>query len=248
MYSPFHEVVDKKGEFHYDKNDSDKIQREISRFNASLCKDYTVEMHPVIRENPLIIPVLGENMFELRSSPEIWDAMKRRLGDDIWSFFEKGQRKSDSIGVAMVQRAKRVLRDSGLIAQMRVVYFPFEVGHNFLVWNILNCGSTHQLMELVESMLRHSILVNVRRIEDDLTLISYLLNGKAYQALFNILSEQKILKTMIYDYSQWQDLVTTTKYNVFDYTKMFVPEHSRWVLDIKHLQQDMQRVGNPKNV
>ena len=228
MNSPFHKVIDINGNFHSDRNDSNEIGRQVENLDAFLESAVEARIIPYVKDNPLVIPVLAESMYELRSSVQVWNAVKKKLGDSVWDFVRHSRKKSDGVGVKKVQGIMKNLSGYGLLNQMRGVYFPFEMVSSFCIWVVFDFRNREELIRMAEVMLTHSIIIRVFPMVDRRTLITALVNGESMQNLLGSFSSTRIERMFFFDYPKSPDLVTTTRHSIFAYAKIFDPITCSW--------------------
>jgi hypothetical protein len=228
MNSPWHKTVDGNGTFHPEHTDPDEVNRQVGRLQTFLEVEGEPRLSPAIKENPLIIPVIAEYLYELRSSVQVWKAIKTKLGDAVWAYLRHSKRRSDTLGVKRVQALVRNLQHYGLVNQMRVVYFPFEIGRNLMVWMFGSYGDKSRLSEMARTMLVNSMSTQVSLIGDGKAFFATLVDAQSLQNLFEPFSSASVERLFLFDYSDSVDLVTTTRYSIFDYAGYFDPESCAW--------------------
>lgn len=239
MYVPFHEVIDETGKFHYDKVSASSVLEEKRKLRAFLDAIGDTDTSYLLQKNPLIIPVIAEYQYEQRKSVQVWNAIKRKLGNDVWDYIPTASMQSDGVGIQAVQDARRNLSRSGLLTQMRIVYFPLQF-RGFCFWMILEYGDLEDLVELAGKWLQYSHTLNVFRIGRRRALVTSVLNGESLQSLFNVLSRVRLLRAMIFDMSRGLELITDAAHAVFDYRKMFSPKEYTWKLDMQELEYELE--------
>jgi hypothetical protein len=176
----------------------------------------------------LIIPVLAALEYEHKSSPEVWSAVKYKLKDSVWDYVRRFRKKTDGVGVKKVQAIIRNLKGLGLLNQMRVVYFPLEIGRNIWIYTVFNFKNKRELIRMAEIMLVNSIYCNLFPLGGHNAMMVTLVNGESLQNLFSPLSEADVEKFFFFDYFKSMNLVTTTRHVRFDYANLFNPKTCGW--------------------
>jgi len=184
----------------------------------------------VIKNNPLIIPVVAEHMYQHRSAIQIWKAIKSKLGSNVSDYIrhKRKEKLSDWSYIKRIQEIIKNLRNYGLLNQMRLVYFPFEVCNNFWVWIIFKLKHKYDLLEIAKSALTNSISTKVFLMDNGRTLFTMLVNGNSMQNLFETLTSFRVERMFLFDYPKSINLVTTTRYTLLDYAEIFNPKDCSW--------------------
>lgn len=241
MTSPWHKVVDRNGVFHAESNDEHDIETEVEKLRRHLLlnEPLKVEMSPHIGRNPFVIPVLAEYMFESRSSIQVWKAIRTKLGERTRDYAH-GEHVQDSMGIKMVQHTLKTLTSLDIFNQMRLVYFPLEIVNNVAVWTIADFKDCQHLLKTAESVLAHSLWVNVYPITDRKALFGYLTSGENLGNLFHIFEDAHIERQFVCDMQRSADIIYTTRYSIFDYPRIFNPQTCSWRYDQNDLLSDLE--------
>jgi hypothetical protein len=241
MNSPFHKVIDSHGIFHPEKNDVQEVKRQITKLECFLNVDRRCQLAESIKENPLIIPTIAEYMYELRSSLDIWNAIKSKLGESIWDYFPQFQNKKEGVGIKCIQNTMRSLHRCALINQMRVVYFPFEICHNLMVWTVIDFRDRNELVDFAEFALTNSVYIRFLPLEKQKTLIAALVSGESLQYFFEPLTHLRIERMFLFDTFGSFDIIYSTRYSIFDYPKIFDPVTCSWDYDFEAMRSEIEK-------
>jgi hypothetical protein len=241
--SPFHKVVDIHGNFHADKNDPAEIDNQMRALEIFLERDFKVEILPAIKRNPMIIPVLAEYLYEHRSSVQVWNAIKSKLGESVWDYIKFFRRKSDGVGLKKVQMIIKNLSTLSLLNHMRVVYFPIEIEKNFTINIYLSYKNENEFLEKVRLVSLNSLFTSVLLAEGRRALLISSVNGESLQRLFELFSSSEIEKVLFFDYFKSMELVTTTTYSIFDYTKIFEPKTCSWIYSQEEMVKELENLS-----
>lgn len=240
--SPFHKVLDKSGMFHFDRNDPSVIDVQMNSLARFMELDFEVEMIQAIRRNPLIVPVLAEYIYEQRSSVQVWNAIKFKLGNSVWDYFKHSRKKSDGVGLKMIQSVVNNLGFFGLLNQMRVVYFPMDMGINFAIYVVFRYKNEEEFLKKIRSVALNSIYVNVFPLHGKRVFFVSLLNSEAIQRLFAMFSSSEIEKFLLFDHLKSITLMTTKTYSTFDYSQIFDPCSCRWKYSQEELSAELDNL------
>ena len=243
MTAPLHRVIDGNGVFHPAKIDPREVRQKVESLFAFLQTDMTPELSSAVRRNPLIIPVLVEYEYEHRSSTEVWSEIKRKLKDSVWDYTRRYRKKTEGVGIKKVQTILRDLKKLGLLTQMRIVYFPLEIGRNMWLYTVFNFKTKGDLIRMAETMMANSIYSNVFPISDTKARFASLVNGESLQNLFEPLSLADVEKLYFFDYSKSMHLATTTQYLSFDYAQLFNPERCSWSYNHDMMTTELDRLS-----
>jgi hypothetical protein len=241
MTSPWHKTADTHGVFHIERTDPEQACRDVGKLQAFLGKSDETDISAAIKENPLVIPVFAESLYELRSSVQIWKALKAKLGSTVWAYFGRSKRRNDGLGVKSVQAIVRNLPHYGLFNQMRVVYFPLEVGRNLTIWVIPSFSSRNQFVETARTMSSNSLFTQICPISREKALLASLVDAPSLQTLFESLSSTRLERMFLFDYPKSGDLATTTRYSIFDYARYFDPQSCSWRYNQDALVSELER-------
>jgi hypothetical protein len=74
---------------------------------------------------PLLVPVIFEHYGSRLSLNQVWTKIYQRIGQGVWAFFPKRQRKWTVNGKAYIKKALEQVNAQGLFLQNRVLYKPF---------------------------------------------------------------------------------------------------------------------------
>jgi hypothetical protein len=236
-------VIDSHGIFHPEKNDLQEVKRQITKLECFLNVDRRCQLAESIKENPLIIPTIAEYTYELRSSLDIWNAIKSKIGESVWDYFPQFQNKKEGVGIKCIQNTMRSLHRFGLINQMRVVYFPFEICHNLMVWTVINFRDRKELLNFVEIALTKSVFIRVFPLENQKTLIAALVSGESLQNFFEPLTHLRIERMFLFDTFGSFDLIFSTRYSIFDYPKIFDPVSCSWNYDFDEMESEIKKLS-----
>ena len=243
MIAPLHEVIDLNGVFHPDRYNPIEIRNQVEGLFSFLQSDMTTEISPAVRRNPLIIPVLTAYEYEHRSSAEVWSAVKSKLKDSVWDYARRYRKKTDGVGVKKVQAIIRNLKKLGLLNQMRIVYFPLEIGRNMWMYTVFNFKSKGDLIRMAEIMLANSIYYSLFPLSGHNAMMVALVNGESLQNLFDPLSEADVEKLYFFDYFKSIHLVTSTRYVPFDYAHLFDPNICGWTYDHDEMVSELDELS-----
>lgn len=229
--SPYHKILDKNGIFHPEKNDFEKMEYQIRKIQNEIPKLPKIEMIDTIRNNLFIVPVLMEYTHENWTSTKVWNAIKDKLGEDVWNYIKKGKRKTDGVGISRVQKVLLNMSKYSLFKHMRVVYMPMEIKHNFFVYLFVKSNGLNDLIDCVQDIAMNSIFQNIYINDSNSALIIALVNNESLQRLFNKMDSVEIEKMYFLNYKKSGELITTSKYNKFDYSKVLDVENQKWNFD-----------------
>jgi hypothetical protein len=137
----------------------------------------------------------------------------------------------------------RSLHRFGLINQMRVVYFPFEICHNLMVWTVINFRDRKELLNFVEIALTKSVFIRVFPLENQKTLIAALVSGESLQNFFEPLTHLRIERMFLFDTFGSFDLIFSTRYSIFDYPKIFDPVSCSWNYDFDEMESEIKKLS-----
>jgi len=230
-YSPLHKVLDKNGIFHHDKNDSNELDKQINEFKNRIFNVDTTEMSNAVKNNLFTIPVLNEYNYEHWTSRNVWFAIKEKLGDNVWNYIRKAKRKTDGVGINKVQNVLSNMKKNELLLFMNVVYMPMEIKNNFFIYSFIKFNNKDELIKYIKTMAMNSIFQNIYIKSKNRALIIALVNSESLQNLFNMDVGVKIEKLYFLNYQKSGELITTTKFNKFDYSMFFDPVNKRWNFD-----------------
>jgi hypothetical protein len=243
MNSRFHEVIDNNGIFYPEKNDLQEVRRQINAFEIFLSNNHQCQLEESIKEKPLIIPTIAEYKYELRSSVEIWNAVKSKLGASVWDYFRQFQSRNDGAGIKCIQNIMRRLHHHDLINQMRVVYFPIEICHNLMVWTVIDFKDRNELLDFAEIALTNSVFIRFLPLENQKTLIAALVSGESLQKFFEPLTHLRIERMFLFDTFGSFELIYSTRYSIFDYPKIFDPIRCSWNYDFEEMRNEIERIS-----
>lgn len=192
IYSPWNKVISKNGLFHPEKNDLNEIELQIDEFNKYLNNLPKIEMIPEIKNNPLIIPPIFEQHRAGWSSSKIWEKLRERLKEEVWDYFKKKKKKTDSVGIKRIQSTMRDINNLGLMHKMKVFYMPLELGHNFYVYSNIRFNNRKELLESVKKLAINSVWMAAYPMKENELFLINLINNKSLPTLLDIFSEKKV--------------------------------------------------------
>jgi hypothetical protein len=237
--SPIHNTIDSRGNFDPSKMTTEDTRNELSSMQLFLSSQREVGMSKHVYSNPLIVPVWAESLYQRRTSVGIWEALKNKLGEQLTEYLPRTTERHDVFGIRQVQKILKNLHICGLLNQMRVVYFPLEFPPTLCIWLIMDCRNNEEILEFAEVAIRHSWAPKIFPFSDGKTMFTLQIDGESFQRLFDPLSSFKVEKLYFFDFSKWNNLVTTTNYNIYDYDKLFDPVSCSWRFDSEHLKAEL---------
>ncbi len=217
IYSPWHKVIDKEGIFHPENNINEEIERQIKELERYLDNLPKIEMIPIVKKNPLIIPVLFEYYYQYWTSPKVWEAIKKRFSNRIWNYIQKKNKQNDNIGIKKVQQTIKQVYDSDLIQQMRVVYMPIELKNNFFIYFIIEDDSSDRIIKSIGDIALNSIYISIYPISDKKFFVISLTNQK----IIEILHKHNIKRLYFLQHEKSLPLLTAQKYKKYNYANYF---------------------------
>lgn len=226
IFSPFHKVVDINGVFRFEKNDVSELERQIQKYYPLISNPPQVEMIRAIRKNPFIIPVLFEYNYEHWSSVTVWNSIKKKLGDNVWGYIRKSRKRSDGIGIKNVQDVIRQIGNLGLFNQMRVVYLPFQMIHNFFIYAVIDFDSAASKDFLLE-LSKNCLITTAYRSGNNLFLI-LLVNKESFQKVLDVFERVNLQELLFLRYDRSVALTFSRSHTKIDYPSIFNPRTSKW--------------------
>ncbi|MBI2583885.1 MAG: hypothetical protein HYW25_04415 [Candidatus Aenigmarchaeota archaeon] len=231
VYSPWHKTVDSGGLFHPEGNAPFIIEKQINDFSRYWSDLPNPAMHRTIKNNPLIVPVLFEYDKENISSPEAWNRMKARMGNDIWNYIKKKGRKNDGIGIKRIQQTLKEIHANNMFHQVRVDYDPLELS-NFWVYIYVNFPRKETALNKLRDICRKSIVTYIYPERNTCNLfIAALINQNVMHDFFDSISDEKayIRRTFFVLHSKSYDVMHNHIHRHINYWSLFDPERCRWV-------------------
>lgn len=229
IYSPWHKVIDKNGIFHPEKNDEEEINQQVSLFQEYINNLPEVRMIPQIKENPLIIPTLFEHYHEYLSSSQVWQALKTKLGEEVWCYIRKKKKQSDGVGIKKVQQTIKDVYNFNLLHQMRVVYMPLELEHNFFIYLILKFKNKKDIIKNIKEFAMNSIYISVYPKQNNKVFLIALINNKSLGRVFSLLENIEVIRMLYLEHEKSLPLLTEKKYKKFNYAKLFDVKSLKWI-------------------
>jgi hypothetical protein len=240
MFSPIHQVIDSNG-YHDPEGFSTEIQEEIMSDYKSFTKENEdAAVHRYFKQNPLLVPVLNEYRFELKSSHSVWWTIKSKLGKGVWDYLPEIKKRTDGIGIRRIQETISKAQEYGITSQMRVVYLPIELGRVLTLYLILKVSNEHEQFEIVNFLLSLSIYINAYKLGDNKLLIKYLGGTEAIDVLLKELNDYEVERFFIFDFLNSGELVTTAHFNRPTYHKVFDPKDCSWIFDSNELLEELR--------
>ncbi len=247
IMSPLHEVMDKQGFFHPERNSTAAADLHLTRFAEHL---------RVVRNNPPLFNlrsfpgtpfVVAEYRFELRSSREVWLAVKSRLRDEVWNCFSIPEHSNDVRGASEVRRVIRALSAHGVISQMRAVYFPIEMGRPLTLYVVVPFKSQSDMLYLVRVALLNSIFINAHLLHGNRLLIKAISSDEGVGRLLHSIEGYTIEKLWFVDYRRSGRLITSAEPVIPNYCEFYDPVCGEWNLDVDDLKERVGTVASAKS-
>lgn len=242
IYSPFHKVLDRHGEF----QDSEIGEEEYNFFFNSLSENLTrkkeFKLSEPVKENPLIVPLLFTQYREQWSSLKIWQDMKNRLGKEVWNYIKRAKIKSEGLGIRRVQDTFKQIYSQHkeiFLNQVKVEYDPIILNKNITTFLILDLDNKQKLTEFTKRLAQKSLQTYVYpSLTDESKAMFFFVSGNS--------ATREVLSELLPEYSKgtafnrifWRNRKRigeiwgrhTAK---FDYSKIFDPINCEWKDDFK---------------
>lgn len=232
FYSPFHKITKSNGELDFSKQDFDNTYFE-EIFSRNFERKAEAVMESVVLENPLLIPTVFEYFREHWSSKKVWFNIKRKVGDKIWDYVPKVNKKTNGVGINLVQETMRDLHGKyypTFFQQIRVFYEPL-LSKAVDLYIFLEIKDWYGIKELLKSIAKLSLNLTVYPpVDKSKTMVlAALTNSKEFPNIVRIIRE--------YDYSAkidvlWRDIEKSSQYWNRDLLKMdftlFNPKTFLW--------------------
>ncbi|MCD6547497.1 MAG: hypothetical protein J7K22_03015 [Nanoarchaeota archaeon] len=243
LFSPFHKIV------------KDGIIKFDSQFKLDNCflnllkeeKKFNNDIHPLIKKNPIVLPILLEYYRRHVSSYDVWNMIKQKLGDSVWdSYLKKYRRKaSDGKGQYIVQRFLSIIRDNqDFIEQVRVIYDPFYKVHNVLLLYIVVQLKKDMLEDFIKQIAKMSVHLNIYHSENDTYMIYSVTSVQMLYPILKLANEYSKAKPILFinDFEASKKFWTEERFSL-DYAKLFDPINVKWKYNHKEYINKLRRLS-----
>lgn len=233
IYSPWHKVIDKNGQFHPKNNDLSELKKQVTPIHNWLKEGIEVEMVNKIKNNPLFLPILVECYFEYWSSIKIWKTMKNKLGADIWHYLKNRRRKTDGVGIKKVQQLIKLIPSLNIFNEMRVTYLPIEFNQNFFIYCVVNLKNNDLISTLLTISI-NSVYVSVYPCKKELFLI-LLVNKESLQEIFEVFQDITVKELLFLRHFKSLNYLLQRRYFKLDYYKLYDPQRNTWIFNVDNV-------------
>lgn len=250
FYSPSHEIITEDGYLNFSKHGIDnsyftKILKE------NLDRKIETKINYRIVENPFIVPTALEYFREHWSSSQVWKSMKEKLGNDVWRYARRFRKKTDGVGISMVQRTLKDLHEpyyKTFFHQTRVYYSPLKSkATSFYIFLKLKKGADLPLFsELISKHCLMSVIYPPLKKEKKVMLF-VLTSGEQLINIMRLISEfsdasaeNKIILRDLNKTRYW-----TRYYLKMDY-RLFNPDICSWEYNHKRYMEDLYNLVEEK--
>lgn len=260
-YSPFHRIFSKDGLVEFPEDHVIDNSYFSSILKHSLNSNSSNELREEITENPFIIPVILEYFREHRSSHQVWNSFRRKLGDKAWEYVKDSRirrERKGGAGIRLVQRTMKELHDNfhEFFHQIRVVYYPFYSHENNILYLMLKLKRRSDIVPLSELLSKHAV-----------SIVTYPpLNHKSKEIMYYVLTNKKqtmnIISNLIQPYIDksynnmiiYEDFNASLKYRGpksrhwrkyylrSNYHRLFDPETAKWKFSTKRYEKDIRKL------
>lgn len=126
FYAPFHQVIRSNGDIQF-PDEGVNNDYFLGLLKSKLDSPAKVQMHKLVAQQPLAIPIMLEYAREHWSAQKVWLAMRERLGENIWRYVRHKRSRSDGLGIKLTQSVFKELqgRFGDFFQQMRVQHDSF---------------------------------------------------------------------------------------------------------------------------
>jgi len=238
IYSPHHKVVARDGRLDFSSVNASDYDYFFGLLESRVWSHAPARIHPEIRKNPFIVPVLFEYVREHWSSRQVWQSIKAKLGDAVWDYIRRTRKRTDGVGISRVQKAVRTIATKhydDFFQQVRVEYDPFYFGQNFLTFLIADFEDRESLVRFAKHLAQRSLVTYVHLNHNPRS------NKTMFHFLTNHLELRKLLSGAVRQYTRssrsnrilWKDeektkLVWRRELVKIDYARLFDPKECRW--------------------
>jgi len=238
IYSPHHKVVERDGGLNFSSVKVADYDYFFGLLESRTRSHVQARIHPEIRKNPFIVPVLFEYVREHWSSRQVWHSIKAKLGDAVWDYIRRARKRTDGVGVSRVQKAVKTIAAKhydDFFQQVRVEYDPFYFGQNFLTFLIADFEDRERLIQFAKHLAQRSLVTYVHLNHNRHS------NKTMFHFLTNHLELRKLLSGAVRQYSKpsgsnrilWKDeektkTVWRRELVKIDYARLFDPRECQW--------------------
>jgi hypothetical protein len=247
LYSQFHKVVDKDGNLRFENNNEKELTYFTGLLEQKLNKRIKCGIHPGIKRNPLIVPLLCEHFREASlSSKKAYGLLKERVGEKMWDYFRdlKIKRKRNcGACVKFIQKTIKYLHENAedFVQQVRISYTPLYLGENVGVYLIVRLKENRSVVDFAMEVAKKSLQLLVHPPYNRKgQMIFFIITN--FRALVEILNEilpkyidpspnNKLFLRDLHKTRFWQE---SKLHNKINYCDVFDPVNVKW----KYLHQE----------
>lgn len=244
IYQPFHRVLDSNGVFKY-QNDPNEYFLKL--LEMGLREEYSPDLHPLIQEHPLLVPIMSEIFGEHLSSYKLWDNMKQKLGEQIWDYMppKLRRRKKEGAAIKYVQHLISLIHSNfdEFIQQVRVSYTPIYI-NNTGVYLFAKSKDNSEILRFANMVGRHSVqtVISPAVGKRDYHVFYLVTQFNSLTKILNSLkfSDINIGRLFVQDIEFVKDVGTYSKIN---YAKAFDPTNLSWKYDHKRYMKELKNLS-----
>lgn len=224
IYMPWHEIINETGHFtNTDRKDGEQAKRLETYWNNTP----KFKMVKEVKSNPLIIPTLFEYWSKTQSSYEVWQGIKKRIGNDVWKYIKKNKAHSDWLGAKKIQFTLKHIKNFEMFSRMKLVYLPLQLNNVFL-YMVIKGEDKKNTLESIKKLFTNSIQLTVYPEENNRAFVIALIDPKNLPNLLNMIDELSVEKLFFLQHEKSLPLLTDKKIYKFNYEKLFDVDNLSW--------------------
>jgi hypothetical protein len=253
LFSPFHKHTTREGDLIFKEKITEPIFTKFAIDELKLNK--RIEISPLIKENPIIVPLLLEFHRDHTSTRRVWQNLKERLSSEAWHYIRNKkvrEGKRDGSALVYIQRAFKTLNCNyaEFFTQNRIAYSPlYSKENNVNVILTLKLKKHADMIRLSEELCSRAIYLICCKISKSNTLLlDFVTNSKELvDVLGGILPKYGERKDMLYiDYHKSKDYWSTKNWMKSNYYNLFDPETASWRFEIKKYLGQLNALSSRK--
>ncbi len=235
LFSPFHKII-KNGIITFDEITEKDNEYFIRLLEKNINYIPAKEIHPAVRKNPFLVPVMLEYYRKHISSIGVWREIKRKLGNKVWTnYLDKfNKNPTDGRGVFAVQQILRQLKNNpDFVQQIRVIYDMVYTAHNIsMVYVYMKLKHLEDVVSLTRKLSKSAVHMNISLPKDNSqkeVLIYIVTNNKHIVNIMGTCLEFARSKPQVFinDFNYSKKFWTEERFGL-DYPKLFDPLSCKW--------------------